>query len=221
MDKSNLDLFKQAISEGLSNRFDKTVAGCTETIACSDSHTLAMRTIVYGKTDAKGVLSPRARRLIAILVAAALILTSCGIIFRNELREIFREFYTVIFFDSDNQNITEIEEIYELTYIPKGYVLEEENISILSARYRFANENGDVLIFEQHSLESIKYLVDVESGCSQIIEIEKYEIYYKLNAENSIYIFNNDKYSFLIKSSVKLSNEQLTSVLDGIDIKKS
>ena len=38
MDKSNLELFKQAISEGLSEKFDSVVDSCTEKIVCSEKH---------------------------------------------------------------------------------------------------------------------------------------------------------------------------------------
>ena len=49
MDKSNLELFKQAISEGLSEKFDSVADSYTDEIICSEKHKLAMRTIVYGK----------------------------------------------------------------------------------------------------------------------------------------------------------------------------
>ena len=55
MGKSNLELFKQALNEAVSNKFDKMADECTEEIVYSDRHKLAMRTIVYGKTDNKRV----------------------------------------------------------------------------------------------------------------------------------------------------------------------
>ena len=99
MDKSNLELFKQAVNEGLSNKFDSIVQGCTEEITYYDRHKIAMQTLVYGKTNNRRTLSPKMRRIIAILVAAALLLTSCGIIFRNEIREVFKELFASITFE--------------------------------------------------------------------------------------------------------------------------
>ena len=104
MDKSNLELFKQAISEGLANRFDSVVNSYTDEIVCSEKHNMAMRTIVYGKADAKRVWSPKMKRIIAILVAAALVLTSCGIIFRNEIREIFEEVFVKLSYSDGETN---------------------------------------------------------------------------------------------------------------------
>ena len=104
MDKSNLELFKQALNEAVSNKFDKMADECTEEIVYSEKHKLAMRTIVYGKTDNKRVWSPKMKRIIAILIAAALLLTSCGIIFRNEIREIFKEFFVSLTYESNDKN---------------------------------------------------------------------------------------------------------------------
>ena len=53
MDKSNLELFKQALDEAVSNKFDNMAANCTEEIVCSERHKLAMQAIVYGKGDTK------------------------------------------------------------------------------------------------------------------------------------------------------------------------
>ena len=123
MDKSDLELFKQALNEAVSNKFDKMADECTEEIVYSERHKLAMRTIVYGKTDNKRVLSPKMRRIIAILIAVALLLTSCGIIFRNEIREIFKEFFVSLTYESNDEKDEMIEEVYTLGYLPEGYTL--------------------------------------------------------------------------------------------------
>ena len=57
MDNKNLELFKQAINEGLSRRFDKISSSFTDEIVCSEGHELAMRSIVYGKASEKRALS--------------------------------------------------------------------------------------------------------------------------------------------------------------------
>ena len=123
MDKSNLELFKQAISEGLSQKFDSVVNSCTDEIVCSEKHNIAMRTIVYGKTDTKRTWSPKMKRIIAILIAAALLLTSCGIIFRNEIREMFEEFFVKLTYSEENNSNNPIEEVYHLEYLPEGILI--------------------------------------------------------------------------------------------------
>ena len=219
MDKSNLELFKQAINEAVSNKFDNMAASCTEEIVCSEKHTLAMRAIVYGKTDTKRVWSPRMKRIIAILVAAALLLTSCGIIFRNEIREMFKELFASITFEGDESKVDTIDEIYELSYIPDGYYLKETIIRPLTVYYSFVNDNGETIRFEQRIIEETDFTIDSENGYSKIIEIEKYDVYHRHNAEQSIYVWSDNKYSFFIISNTKLSNDIVVKILEGIIIK--
>ena len=219
MDKSNLELFKQALNEAVSNKFDKMADECTEEIVYSDRHKLAMRTIVYGKTDPKRALSPKMRRIIAILIAVALLLTSCGIIFRNEIREIFEEFCVKLTYDGDEESQQILEEVYSLGYIPKGYDLKKEEITKMFVRYELANEDGNYIFFEQRALTRSGFVVDSESGYSKMQEIEKHEVYYRFTGENHHYALSDGKYSMKMKSSIKLSNEDVILMLDGLTIK--
>ena len=218
MDKNNLEVFKQAISEGLSQKLDSVVDSCSEEIACSERHKLAMRTIVYGKVDTKRTLSPKMRRIIAILVAAALLLTSCAIIFRNEIREMFEEFFVKITC-SNSEDGKVIEEVYELGYLPEGYTLDIENVRPIRAQYKYTNENGDYIWFEQKCIDGTDFVVDNEDGYSQISEIPNYEIYYRYANNNYVYVWNDYKYSMFIRSNLKLSTSELISILEGLTIR--
>ena len=219
MDKSNLELFKQALNEAVSNKFDKMAAECTEEIVYSEKHKLAMRTIVYGKTDTKHVLSPKMRRIIAILIAVALLLTSCGIIFRNEIREIFKEFFVSLTYENDGTSEDMIEEILVLTYVPEGYKLEKESITTVRVRYEYENEDGEILFFEQRALTRSDFVVDSESGYSKIEDIENYEIYYRNVNGMNCYISNDGKYIITFITSEKLTTEHIILMLDGITTK--
>ena len=219
MDKDELELFKQAIRDGVSNRFDKMAAECSEEIAYSDRHMLAMQTIVYGKASKERSMSPRMRRIIAILIAAALLLTSCGIIFRNEIREIFEDFFVMVTYKEDNSQGSEIEDVYQLSYVPEGYYLESETITLLSARYRYKNNQGDYLRFEQRLLDSSDFYVDNEEGYSRINEVTDYEVYYRYTNENHVYVWNDNKYSIKLKSSVELPILEIRMILNGITTK--
>lgn len=219
MDKNSLDLFKQAISEGLSERFDSVVESCTDKIVCSDHHKIAMRTIVYGKAEAKRAWSPKMKRIIAILVAAALLLTSCGIIFRNEIREVFEEFFVQLSYVGDENSVGEIEEVYELNYLPKGYYLEQENISYTTAKFKYINSERDYIYFEQRILNETNFFIDNESGYSKIEEIEAYDIYYRYTGESFIYLWNDGKYSLSLRVNNELPNEEIILILNGTTLK--
>lgn len=218
MDKSDLELFKQAISEGLSNKFDSVASEYTDKIVCSEKHEHAMRTIVYGKTETKRVWSPKMKRIIAILVAAALLLTSCGIIFRNEIREIFHDFFVKLTYNGEGTGLDTIEEVYELSYLPEGYYLEEEVIAPICVQYKFKNENNDRIIFEQKLIDKTDFYVDSESGYTQINSIKNYEVYYRYTDGRHVYIWNDGKYSMFIRSNLELPTSEIVLILEGLTI---
>ena len=178
-----------------------------------------MRTIIYGKTDTKRVLLPKMKRIIAILVAAALLLTSCGIIFRNEIREIFKDFFVSLTYESDVESNMTIETIYILSYLPEGYTLEKTDISNTVVKYRWENSNGDKLHFEQRPLTQSNLFVDSESGYSKMSEIDDYDVYYRFTDKNHLYVLSYDTYAIRIKTNAELSNEDIVLILDGITIK--
>ena len=219
MDKSNLELFKQALNEAVSNKFDKMADECTEEIVYSEKHKLAMRTIVYGKTDNKRVLSPKMRRIIAILIAVALLLTSCGIIFRNEIREIFEEFFVKLTYDGDDESTESIKDVYYLSYVPEGYVLERDTTTKICVQYKYVNQNSDFISFEQRAITSSDFYIDIEQGYSQINEIENYEIYYRTANDFHWFVCNSVKYQIQLISSTQLSNDEIIRIIEGITIK--
>ena len=219
MAKSDLELFKQALNEGLSKRFDSLAEACTEEINFSDRHNLAMRAIVYGKTSNRRTLSPKMKRVIAILIAAALLLTSCAVIFRNELREVINEFFVAITFSDKVSGENFIEEVYELSYVPEGYVLDEKDISPLSAFYTYTNEDNQVILFQQRVLYGNIYIIDSEDGYSKIVEIPNYDVYFRDTTQYKNYIWTDGKYAFNIRSSTGLTNDELVAIINGITVK--
>lgn len=216
MDKTNLELFQQALNEGLSNRFDSLAEEYTGEIVCSRKHKLAMRTIVYGKAGGARAWSPRMRRVVAILVAAALLLTSCGIIFREEIREVFDELFVILYFKDDSEAPRIIEEIYTLGYVPEGYVLEEENFGDRTIRYIYINNQDQEIIFYQNILESFEYVIDSENGYSEMVNENEYTIYYRFNKEKHYYIWSDEKYVMNLSSDQEISDEELILIIRGI-----
>ena len=221
--KTNLELFKAAITEGLSNKYDSIVNEYTEAIECSERHKLAMRTIVYGKIDDssdKKRAKLKSKHIIAIIVAAALLLlTSCGIIFRNQIREIFEDIFVRVNY-GDKVNVgAVIEEKYELAYVPDGYDFKNELIDPLIVEYTYINEENDLIRFVQQPLNSTKHIIDSETGYSEILRIAECDVYYRLANGINTYIWNDEKYSLQLKTSTQLSNEEIALIIYGITAK--
>ena len=219
MDKKDLELFKQAIDEGFSNRFDKLAAACTEEIVCSEKHNLAMRAIIYGKADTKRTWSPRMKRIVAILVAAALLLTSCGIIFRNEIKEIFSDFFVSVKYDNNDKIGQTLDNIYYLSYVPDGYFIEDEIIGSLFVQYRYVDDDNHVIVFTQNIMNGMEYIFDSENGYSEIIEIDKMKVYYRYTGEMHIFAWSDGDYSLKLNSNNKLTNDEIAKIVGGIKAK--
>lgn len=219
MDKTNEELFKQAINEALTNKFQRMADACDEEIVCSRRHRKAMRAIVNGKTPRK----PLSTKMIAILVAAAiLLLAGCAIIYRDEIREFvtdIREFFVKVSFSEGDNESRNIEEIYELTYIPEGYSLEDKRINRMSVQYKFININNDLIRFTQQTLDASSFQVDSEHSENTIIEINHHTIYSRKTGDMYYYLWNDGKYAMQICSSESLSDDELLLIIDGIRIK--
>lgn len=217
--KTNQELFKQALVEGINRRLDREIAACDEEIAYSRRHIKNMARIVRGKEIKK----PLNRKMIAILVAAAiLLLAGCAIIYRNEIREFvtnIKEFFVEIKFDEGENNSQTIDEIYELTYLPEGYSLENQHIGKMMVQYLFTNTDDDYIKFIQQPLDVSSFSVDSDQNSSGVINVGQYEIYYRQTNQGFYYIWNDGKYALSLDSEEQLSNEILELIVVGIKIK--
>lgn len=217
MDKTtNQELFKQALVEGVNRRLDREISACDENIAYSRRHIKNMERIVKGKTPKK----PINKKMVAILVAAAvLLLAGCAIIYRNEIREFFTdlsEYFVKIKFE-DGENFSQnIEDIYELTYVPDGYALETQVINRMVVQYKFTNEDGESIKFIQQSLDASNFYVDIENSDNVIIEIGEYTVYSRQTNGTYYYLWNDGKYALHVYSIMELSDSELMLIINGV-----
>ena len=216
MDKTtNQELFKQALVEGVNRRLDREIAAYDEDITYSRRHIQNMTRIVNGKTPRK----PFSPKMIAILVAAAILLASCAIIYRNEIREFFTdlsEYFVKIKFE-DGENFSQnIEDIYELTYVPDGYTLEKQKTTKSRVEYVFTNENDEYIKFIQRPIDASSFSVDIEHGDFDVINIGEYEIYYRQTDGINYYLWNDGKYAIKLVSTEKLSDDILILMINSI-----
>lgn len=88
------ELFKKALSEAMAQKYDEELAGCQENSICSPRHYDKMQKIIGNDTyNLKKKWSKKS--LIAIIIAAALLLSGCAAayIYRDEIRNFVEEVY--------------------------------------------------------------------------------------------------------------------------------
>jgi hypothetical protein len=222
MNESNLTLFKQALCEGLSNRIDHLMSECNEKAHCSRRHTIAMRTIVYGKIGENRTITPKTRWIIAILVSAAIILTSCAIAYRDQILRVIKyipDYVIGMTYSKEDPKGYTIDTVYELSYIPDGYVLTESIVDILAVKHIFTNSENNTITFLQIVIQGSSTYIDQEDSTSYYLNVGNYQIYYNYAKGNHLYIWNDGKYSMSITSDANLTNEEILSIIDGIKAK--
>lgn len=219
MCENDIALFKRALVEGLSNKIDREISKCKEDIVVSPAHDRAMNEIITA-AERKSSRSARFKKIIAILVAAALLLTGCAVIYRDEIRsfieEIYETFVKVNYTDSTEDNEA-IEDAYELSYLPDGYRLEKECLYSTKIKYKYKNPAGGIILYEQRKWDSLTFYADIENGYKKMLYgICSYDIYYKETKEHVSYIWNDGEYMFRMYFNEIISGEELKLIIEGI-----
>ena len=219
MTKSDLELFKEALTEGLSIRFQNEVDNFEGELVISERHERAMRTIFAG-VQVRPFVWPSARaKIAAAAVAATMLLASCAAAYRDEIRDFIEtiyEDYMSVGFENSNEAPQHIEEYYELTYIPEGYYIKDRIQMDLLNIYILENDHGDKIIFEQAVLND-KTELDSEQGDQYMLYIDGKEIYCRAYDTGCSYIWNDGKYSMSVYSVDQIIDEEtLGKIIEGI-----
>ena len=219
MTKSDLELFKEALTEGLSIRFQNKIDDFDGEIVISERHERAMRTIFAG-VQVRPFVWPSARaKIAAAAVAATMLLASCAAAYSDEIRdfvETIYEDYISVGFENSDEAPKHIEEYYVLTYIPEGYYIKDHIQMNLSNRYILENDQGDEIIFEQTVLSN-KTDLDSEQGEQYMLYIDGKEIYCRVYDTGCRYIWNDGKYAMSVYSVDQIIDEEtLGKIIKGI-----
>ena len=226
MNKSNLDLFKQALSEGLSSKIESVVRECQGEIRCSKKHAIAMRTIIRGKIPHNRTATPKMRWIIAAILVAALLLTGCAIRFREKIIGFIEE---IIRFDvrltpEDKDAFKDrIDERYELSYVPDGYVFNDSQFSPSVYMQTFVNSDGTLLIFDQIAAGSGSIYFTYDGNDKILLNVSGYEVYHRIVETAGVmyyYVWNVDGYTFKISSYEEISLDDLALMVSGVRLEQ-
>ena len=219
MDKYSEDraLFVKALEEAICNRFDKMIGDSPMSADCSEGHKARMAEIIEGADTRPGRLS-RAK-LIAALIAAALLLTGCTLyVFRNQIKGFVEYIYSTYISVRSDEEIKSnvITDVYKLTYVPEGYELVKERITEVQVFYRWENDEGIRLDFAQYSAG--EFHIDTDDGYSKIVEHNGIEIYYRGSKRVHNYVWRKGDNLFNLISHTELDVETVSKILDGMVI---
>ena len=150
-----------------------------------------------------------------------LLLTACAAyVHRGEIRAFVEKVYDtyihVAYHEGDEaEDNKKLEEFYTLGYVPEGYELVSQVCSKFMNRYEWTHCDGSYIVFEQHDLSGVDYMVNSEFGEINVVICGEYEVYGQV-AGAATYVWNDGRYAYKIKSSVEIPDGTLNEMVNGL-----
>jgi len=212
-------LFGEALLEAVTWKLDDTLSQYNETVKATNEHDRRVQKIF------RSYILRRRRKIIAAIVAATLLLGGCAVgrrIYKNEMGsflETIRFNGIHVSYIGDNKSPhNNIENVYEMTYLPEGYELTKNDISKNNIWQIWKNENGEKISFQIRC--GTDHYVGVDNkGTSNLFYYNGTEIY-RRKANDAFYVnvWIMDSHYTVLSSSYELSEEELGRIIDGIHI---
>ncbi len=212
-----------AFSESICKTVDETIDGCEIEIdgSYTEAHRRRMSRILGFDIEnpTRKVIKLRTlMRLLAAAIIAAVIFTACCV-FRREIAsfvEYIEETFVWVENDTESENQpSKIEEVYTLSYVPKGFEIIDKNIAEAGTISKWQNSSGDSIKFSQ-MLYNGQFYADIEYNFCKVIYHMNIQIYCRKIENAYSYVWQNEKYSFKLVSDVELSENELTKIVDGL-----
>lgn len=227
MNASNMQLFRQALMEATCNVYERELAECgQEEIKCSRRHYAKMRRIlgvaILPATDRKMKIR---RRVIAALIAAALLLTGCtayayGEQIREFMETVFEDYIRVTYHDGEEPPLeATISEYYTLGYVPEGYELVNSLEECSKMKQHWGNSVGEFIVFEQYHVDSTLLGLDNIVANWEITRIENRNVYFRVQ-DVYCYIWNDGVYAYQITTSLQWNEQELSRMIENVQIKE-
>lgn len=214
MDMSIGKAISDSIVKASLNRIDNKLKNCKEDASISIAQAKRM-------SDVLGInvhWRPSAKKIIAILVAAAILaLAGCGIIYRNEIREfivnVFDKYFDVHFENNSHLNQENIK--YEFEYIPGGFELNK------------ALSEEDYFLYENSKKEKIElYIYRLDTTIFKFdTEYEKYHKFLEFGnvkvlqyiSENKVdYLWNDGYKTLVLRTNTDLTENEAKMIISNI-----
>ena len=184
-------LFGQALADVISKKLDEELRECKETAVCSRAHNRYVKyTVKYGEAPKVRKIS---KRTIALIIAAAILLTGCAALARDQIAGFFMAILETRNVVESPVDVSEypkaIEEKRIPQVLPEGYELVEEVFTGRTLDMTWKNETGEFLVYSQMPHEAFRMGTDNEHSQFSEIEICGYMVLFIIgNSVNSFAI---------------------------------
>lgn len=219
--------FVKALNEAISMKMQDEMEGCTENARTSLRHKIIMKQIAKGKCSepADKVFAIKRAILVAI-IAAVFALTSCtvAIVYRKKIagfiEQTFDNFVSVSADDENGTEVgkypTEIERVYEFTYILDGYEVKDKKCTRFAVGYIYQNSDAKELTIRQKVTNEAEFKMDNENSYSIAFVIDGIDIYLREDNRINTYIFEYNGYMIQIQFQDEITRREFKKIIKGI-----
>ena len=142
-----------------------------------------------------------AKNLIAAAIVIILLFALCMSVgaIRNAIFHFFQmhfEAHDDVVFEMQGKN--QIDQAYEITDLPEGFLLKEETISNISIFKKYKNEKGDYILFIQDLLLSDSISFDNDRTKYDAVEIDGKGVFIASDPNSITLTWDQDEYIFLL-----------------------
>ncbi len=221
---TNRELFKSALIDAINSNFEQELADyANESAVCSKKHYKKLEKITGLKLTSPSLPYVSKRAATAILIAAALLLSACAAIIHREeigdfVENIYDKYVTLTPLSYTEEDIDELQEIYEFKHIPDGFELKDSSVNRLYTKYIYENALGEQITLKQIINKCSVYL-DNEYSSSKLLKTDAADIYCRDYNKGFEYIWIKDNYLFSLYITFDIDSEELENIIDNISIK--
>ncbi len=217
---SDRELFGMLCDQVLEKHFQEQAPFEVMDCRCRRSHFKKLSKIMGCSVNGHVLFSKKL--LIAILAAAIVFLAGCTVfIYRDQIKGLITEFFEeyVLVTTEAAYKKPKIEETYYLGYIPEGFEKAEEKHLSYKVYYKYANSDGDSIIFFQ--LSDSETRINTEDSNTKDFQIDDRSIFIQYNQDTVVYMWNENGYFMNLCTNDKLSEENIQSIIKNIKPKNN
>ena len=158
------------------------------------------------------------KRIIAALIAAAVLIFATACAFREPIAEFFIDIYEkYTSFSTNNEKNRKIDEVYSPLYIPHGYDLTSRTISTTDVNTYWSDGTHQIILFQSpNGIQNT--IMDTENEDYQQVEVNSLTVYYIFKHNTYICLWENDKYVFSLSCSGSLEIDVIKEIISSFDI---
>ena len=222
------ELFRRLLIQARLEKSQELIDRHPEKIEFPPKHLKKMAKIISSSDRVRITrgLSNTQRRIIAVLVAAAMFIFGGLAVYAN--REAIVEFvktvfngYSTVEYETDSDVPETIETEYTMEYVPEGFEKTDELCNDAGVWIQWINTDNALISFDQMLINQSNMHLDNDHSVDDNITIEETIIYRTVSGNGfNAYSWSNGEYVFVISCTAYISEEEIIKMFESVKPKE-